>query len=217
MGMEHDMKRAIHPDDKAKRRRSLLNAARDLYLEQEGGGASVAAIAQAAGVAKGTVYLYFKSREAIDLALFSDALDRCFDAMDGTLAASLDIGEMIPALCRHLAGDPILVRMGSRYSALLEGNADYEAITAFKQHLNGRLLKTGNAVGVRFPQIGSAEGIRLLIRSFAAMIGLWQMADPAPIIRDVLETAHLADLEVDFYEELPLMLENLWLGALWKR
>jgi len=49
--------------DKEERRNALLDAAEALFLAQPGRMASVAEVAQAAGVAKGTVYLYFPSKE----------------------------------------------------------------------------------------------------------------------------------------------------------
>jgi AcrR family transcriptional regulator len=53
----------------AERREDLMNTAERLFVEQGFGNTSVAAITAAAGVAKGTFYLYFKSKEDLRIAL----------------------------------------------------------------------------------------------------------------------------------------------------
>src|SRR5215212_6174249 len=61
--------RAMGSEDKEVRRQALLDAAERLYLAHPDRVASVSEVAQAAGVAKGTVYLYFPSKEEMLLAL----------------------------------------------------------------------------------------------------------------------------------------------------
>lgn len=67
------LKRATNDAQKDLRRRAILNAALDLYeaigLDQ----VRVDAIARNAGIAKGTVYLYYKSREGIFIDLYEEA------------------------------------------------------------------------------------------------------------------------------------------------
>ena len=58
-------KRAYGSQDKLARRHDILEAARRLFHRGGGELPSVARIAEAAGLAKGTIYLYFETREAI--------------------------------------------------------------------------------------------------------------------------------------------------------
>ncbi len=62
------MARPIDPQ----RRAAILEAARTVFLEQGYAGARMAVIAERAGVASGTVYLYFSSKEALAAALADD-------------------------------------------------------------------------------------------------------------------------------------------------
>lgn len=61
--------RAINAQDKELRREAILDAAESLWLSQPERMANVAEIAAAAGLAKGTVYLYFRSKEELLLAI----------------------------------------------------------------------------------------------------------------------------------------------------
>lgn len=66
-------KRARNEAEKDARRRKILNAALDLYEDLGLDQVRVDSIARRAGIAKGTVYLYFKSREAIFIELYEEA------------------------------------------------------------------------------------------------------------------------------------------------
>lgn len=61
--------RATNPEDKEQRREAILDAAEQQWLAQPERMADVAEIAAAAGLAKGTVYLYFRSKEELFLAI----------------------------------------------------------------------------------------------------------------------------------------------------
>jgi AcrR family transcriptional regulator len=62
-------------------RERLLAAARELIEERGYGGASVVAIAERAGVASGTLYRHFSSKEELFVELFRAVCDREVEAM----------------------------------------------------------------------------------------------------------------------------------------
>lgn len=67
------VKRARNEAEKDLRRRAILNAALDLYETVGLNQVRVDAIARKAGIAKGTVYLYYKSREGIFIDIYEEA------------------------------------------------------------------------------------------------------------------------------------------------
>src|SRR5215470_6706176 len=71
--------RAMAVADKAERRNAILDAAETLFLEHPDRMANVAEVADTAGVAKGTVYLYFPSKEDMLLALHERHVALFFD------------------------------------------------------------------------------------------------------------------------------------------
>ncbi len=65
-------RRAYAAKDKDARRQAILKADGDPFVAGDGGLPAVARIAVAAGLAKGTVYLYFRTRGAIFASILQD-------------------------------------------------------------------------------------------------------------------------------------------------
>lgn len=85
------------------RREAVLGAAQELFVEHGPGGTSIDAIAKRAGVAKGTVYLYFPSKEdilqAIETRFNAGIVDRVHAAAEAAGGAP---EESVVAWCVEL-------------------------------------------------------------------------------------------------------------------
>lgn len=69
-------------DPKARRRRQILMAATELFIEQGYRKTSVDEVAQRAGVAKGTVYLYYKNKTDLLFAAAAQEKKQIIDRFD---------------------------------------------------------------------------------------------------------------------------------------
>lgn len=98
--------------DKEKRRR-IINAAIQVFAEVGVSNGKIAAIAEKAGIGKGTVYEYFKSKEDIFLAVFEDFFTRMMSGYEELAAVSIDPVQKIAMvidytydyLDEHLSGE----------------------------------------------------------------------------------------------------------------
>lgn len=82
------------------RRTAVLEAARSLFLAGGVAGTSIDAIARRAGVAKGTVYLYFPAKEHIVRAIEADFTARILDRTRAAArSASGDVSGVVQAWC----------------------------------------------------------------------------------------------------------------------
>jgi AcrR family transcriptional regulator len=79
---------SLHPPDPEPTRERLLRAAREVVEAHGYGGASVAAISTAAGVATGTLYRHFGSKAELFVEVFRDVCGRELDAMRAAAARS---------------------------------------------------------------------------------------------------------------------------------
>ncbi len=93
------MARPLDPD----KRRRLLDAAAVVFARDGYRHASVADVAEAAGVAKGGVYLYFESKEALFAEAFLSAFESDGDAMREALEQGRDPEVVLGELFEHWA------------------------------------------------------------------------------------------------------------------
>ncbi len=84
-------------------RERLLAAARELIEEGGYGAASVVAIAERAGVAAGTLYRHFSSKEELFVELFRTVCDREVQAMQQAAAADNDRVERLQTVLETFA------------------------------------------------------------------------------------------------------------------
>jgi AcrR family transcriptional regulator len=94
--------RARREREKRERRRSILQAARETFFENGFHHATVDSVAERAEVSKGTVYLYFESKEALLAHLLLEGLDDLVAELDHAYvaAAGLPADEQLSELAQ---------------------------------------------------------------------------------------------------------------------
>ena len=211
--MRAERQRARRDDEKEARRRALLDAARDRFERLPYAEVRMVDVAEAAGLAKGTAFFYFPTKEALFLALLEELLAGWLEVLDGELEAG---GRWSPPrvarlFTQTLVERPILSRLLTVLSTVLEHNVDEAQVLRFKQMLLERLGRTGALLERRL-ELATGEGGRLLLRIDALIIGLRQLADAPPAAAAVLARPEMAPLRVDFARELELTLLTLFAG-----
>ena len=207
--------RAIALEDKEERRHALLDAAEALFLEHPDRMASVAEVAQAAGVAKGTVYLYFPSKEEMLLALHERHTAEFFAALmkvlDGRQAGFDDIWA---ATLARLVRRPGYLSLSSRCFGLMDRDIPTEAAVAFKVRVGQALAQAGAGLERHFPALEAGGGVTLLQHCYGLVFGLWQLMHPIERFGTAMERAELAMFKRDYERELEQALRALWAGTM---
>ena len=106
--------RARREREKEKRRQSILQAAREVFFENGFHRATVDNVAERAEVSKGTVYLYFESKETILAHLLLEALDELIEELEQAYAAD-----------ESIAADERLRQLGWAYLRFFEREPEY--------------------------------------------------------------------------------------------
>ena len=196
--------RAFSADAKAERSQEILDAAAELFERIGFREVSMSLLAERAGVAKGTLYLYFPTKEAVYLALYRSEMAKWFSAVNSGLPTLPDrtTQKLAGLLVDNVAARPRLPALAALLHTVLERNIPFDDALAFKQELAGRLAPLAAALETTFDFLGEGDGQRLLLRFHALVIGCWQSATPAPVVRRVLEREELAGFRMDFSEEL---------------
>lgn len=208
--------RAIAAQDKEDRRHALLDAAEALFLDHQDRMASVAEVAEAAGLAKGTVYLYFPSKEEMLLSLHERHVTRYFDKLMELLEATKPAGfDEVWAVTRtNLVRAPGYLALTSRCFGLMDRDMPTESAIAFKVRVAQVLRKAGDGLERHFPALRTGEGVTLLQHSYGLIVGLWQLLHPIERFGSAMERAELAMFRRDYEREVEQALRALWRGAM---
>lgn len=197
-------KRASTEAAKAGRRDAIVSAAADAFDRLGFAATSMDWLAERAGVAKGTVYLYFATKETVFLALYRRELDAWFADVDERMdsLAQDDAMAFAGLVVDALEARPRLPALAAILHTVLERNAGEEDILDFKRHLMDRHSATGRRIEEKLGFLAEDDGVRLLQRLHALTIGCWHAAQPAAVVRRVLSRDEFAPLRSDFSEEL---------------
>lgn len=220
MGKQYDklminQRRAIKDEDKQLRRLAILDIAWRLFQDTSYQTITMSQVAERAGLAKGTIYLYFKTKEELFLALQDEQLRAWFDAVDAQLEAvpgECSIPQVAGMICGALEERPALIRLLAILHTVLEQNIDFDTALQFKQMLLERIGRTGTLLERRLPFLSPGQGMRLLLRAQALVIGLQHLADPAPMARRVMKEPGMQVFAVDFAHEFLATFTVLLLG-----
>jgi AcrR family transcriptional regulator len=215
--------RARSASDKELRRAAILAAARrQLRRGVPSAELTVAEVARAAGLAKGSVFRYFPTKEAFVLAVFELELGELFDSLGARMVAAavatpsgrLD-GEMFArGFVAEVSTRPVYLHLATVLHGVLEHNIEVDECVRFKDTLLGYLARGGALLEQLLPFVRPGEGLRLLLRVHALTIGLWQLGDRSPVVSEAIAQAggRLDAFRIDFAAELEETLVALLRG-----
>jgi AcrR family transcriptional regulator len=208
--------RAYAVEDKEERRQVILDAAESLYLKHPDRMANVAEVAEEAGLAKGTVYLYFPSKEEMLLALHERHVARFFAELMKKLARAgpLDFDDIFPIVRAHMIRVPGYLALTSRCFAMMDREIPIESALQFKVRVNQILAGAGAALERHFAALGAGGGALILLHSYGLIAGLWQLLHPNERFGKAMERPELKLLKRDYEREVETALRALWSGTL---
>jgi AcrR family transcriptional regulator len=206
--------RARSASDKELRREAILDAARRLLRRVPKAELTVADVARTAGLAKGSVFRYFATKEALVLAVFELELAELFGSLAAQLAARapLDSATFVRTLVAELHERPVYLHLATVVHGVLEHNIEVEDCIRFKQHLLAVLTAAGELVERSLGFVRPGEGLRLLLRIHAMLIGFWQLTCHSPVVAEAVARGGLDAFRIDFSDELESVLVTLLRG-----
>lgn len=167
------------------RRRQLLACAISVFARQGFGVANHTSVAEAAEVSVPTVFVYFKTREA----LVDAVLDEVGSFYQHTLAAAINSGkpadialiDLTKALTDSLISHPDYARILREWSILVQDEAWKRYLTHYSRMIDdmAKVISRGQAEGsIRSDLIAHDEAVIVYTGSWA-LIQMMEMGEPA--------------------------------------
>jgi AcrR family transcriptional regulator len=207
-------KRAYSDEAKQAREDKIISAAETLLMQKGYYAINMEQVARAAALAKGTVYLYFETREELFLTVFERQGTIWMNEIEQALSDSvLDHSQeaLADLLVRTLARKPLLTRLVALSTLIFEHNLSLERAREHKRWIHRSLAAVGERVDETF-NLRPGQGAALLFEMFVIVAGLEGFAHPSPIMAQVYEKepalARL-DFEVELKRLLLMLLKAL--------
>jgi len=152
---------------------ALLEAARDLFFERGYSGTTMDLVSRRAGLSKRTVYLYFKNKDDLFLAVASQGLEQLQASLEDVDVDGLDYEEAVETIMERyirFAGDE------PEYFRFVFHDATQSMITNASEPVRERIAHQERAclrVPARVVEKGIAEGIVPVVDPMEAAIVFW--------------------------------------------
>ncbi|BDR61091.1 TetR/AcrR family transcriptional regulator [Lactobacillus xylocopicola] len=209
----------LTPTARKAKKQLIATAAGRLFHEHDFYELSMAQIAHAAGVAKGTLFNYFKTKENIFMYLllagYQDFLQAALNSWQSQpeLSTWEDLVEFLLQqnhLLIHKQAD--LVRLNALRAPILEAAADREETLAERQKLYQINQTLGQAIADRIPRLSVKQASHLFVIQSAIISGLINMMKLDEFHHDHLPvnfTGFQIDLEAEAKQILKFYLQGL--------
>ena len=206
--------RAVTEAQKEARRADILRVARHRFAVTPYDSLSMADTADEAGLAKGTLYLYFRTKEEMFLSIYIDQLGAWFDELDKGLQPGGDtsVAGFLKLLGDSLVSRPELLRLIAILHTSLESNVDAATARRFRLWFDERRRATGALLEKRALFLKPGQGAELLQQIHVLVIGFQHLAEPAGGMREALAAPDMAAHRVPLRESLLRTINTLLTG-----
>jgi AcrR family transcriptional regulator len=221
--MADTFQRARSEEQRAVRRRAILDTAVAMLGEMPVAQVSLNELSRRVGLAKSNVLRYFESREAVLLELLSTASQELIEHLDAALPAAVDAAAPVSertdrvaaAMAHALAERPVLCDLISAQAAVLERNVSTRVAADHKRASIAHAFALAHRVRVHVPELDERDAVRFTAGALLMTTAAWPHSNPSAAVLEVYESdPELAVLRVDFTTTLRESLEVLLSGLL---
>ena len=131
-------------------------------------GFSMGLLSKRAGVAKGTLYLYFGTKEEVLLSLYSQEFERFCNNIVVGISPGISDTDFVSHLYETSLSDPIFLALHARLGTVIEQNISVDALITSKRnmasHFHTMVRQLSEPLGLSFEQtLEALSGISALL------------------------------------------------------
>jgi len=197
--------RARSAEQKALRRQAVLEAAEKYFLEVGYEAFSMSKLAKSIGLAKGTLYLYFQTREELFLTLYEQSLIRWSQVFIDDLSDSMTSKAYTQKLFSTASADGTFLPLLIRLEHMIEHNVAIPRLISSKQVFIKQVEAIAEATSISL-SLSEAQAIEVVKTMGVLLIGATQ-GDQGPSLDHEELPEDVQDLIASFSSE-PLFITN---------
>jgi AcrR family transcriptional regulator len=205
--------RAVREEDKQRKHQLILDAALRLF-KRDRRLHTAAVVAQEAKIAKGTLYLYFATKEEIYMDLLVHNFSRWHETLrnfilDGRPTAA----QTIELMCRSLADFTVFVDLVSLASVLLEENLSVDYVRKARLMMRQESIRSCQLISRSYPAWSEDECLIKLRRFYTYSIAYWKECFPSVQVVAALPEEFGCSQKVlreRYFEEILVMNRLIW-------
>lgn len=204
--------------EKVERKNDILLSAEKVFLANKADltKISVDAIVKNADLSKGTFYLYFKTKEEVYLDLLEKLFEEWFDSMKKAFRAlkrNPEISQIVSALITYVLEHEYFIKLLSISTTVIERNINSDRLYTYKIKLQQMIFDLAEIIESRVTTIEIGQGAILLMRSYAILLGTWQVFEYPENMLTLFEKEELTFFKTNFPEQLKDSLSSFWKGS----
>lgn len=203
--MSNELRRARTQDQKYFRRQQILEAAEQHFADVGYEAFSMVNLARLAGVVKGTLYLYFKTREEVLLTLYNQSLARWSLVFLDQLHSDMTDRDYVATLYLTAMADRSFIPLLTRLEHVIEHNVSIERLVESKRHFIERIdcVAQATTAALGLNQSQSSE----LVKTMGVLLVGATRADQGPSLHgeDIPEDVQVL---IDSFSSQQLFIKN---------
>lgn len=211
-----EKQRARTAEEKTHKKALILKAAEDLFRESHSSELpAVASIALKSRLAKGTIYLYFQTKEEIFLEVLKAKYQFWFTRMIQEIQEISDVQNpkaYVAAILSPIKNDTVFLNLTSMAQSVLQVNVKKEMVYSHKDQFGQQVEFLASAIMSKIP-ISREELIQLMVASYSHIIGSWKASVTPFSLLDIKSRVEHQFLFPTFLETIEQSLSDLWQGA----
>ncbi|TGL57722.1 TetR family transcriptional regulator [Leptospira jelokensis] len=207
-------KRAVLEKDKLSKRTSIIQAAASILQKKDWSELSMDEVAKRAKIAKGTLYLYFPTKEDLCLRIHSADYESWFLDLNEFLntCSQLDAKKFSNWFVQSMDRHTRFLKLLPIVPTILEKNASIQTIREFKTNIKLQISNVLPQLIRFFPFFSEQSGFLFLMQCHALAVGSWSHGFPSNQVREAVKDTDLELFVLDYKSFLETSILHLLKG-----
>lgn len=200
-------KRAISDLEKKQKCQHIIDTAERLLEGADFNEITMAKVAAEAGLAKGTLFIYFQTKEDVFLLLMEQKMTQWSSSFAYKMEVivksnkNIQLEEFIDIIISSL-DNKVFIKLLAILDDTLEQNIDFKRAVQHKTFLRGIMVDLGKLIEAILPILHEGDGMAILNQLFICFIGAYKVSNPSTIVKLVIQEPGLEMFDRDFIKIL---------------